>query len=227
MPRRFSKVFGTFAEWLAAQPGSSPYIERLRRGHARRPTATLAQLRRHPATGQEPLSRVPRAPPSRIPPTLLSAREWDTRARALEALALSRREGLSLSRASARARTTPKTVLRYTGAFRKRGGRYIPTRRDRLERIMFVYEDGGLRIVRIADSRTATLLGEHANAVKAYLETRDPHVLDPYRGVIFVDAEGRVHELETDGARLVAAAERTERDYGQFEIYPDLEDVVG
>ncbi len=227
MARRFSGTYPTFEAWLAAQPSVSAYRSRIARGHARYPSATLSQLRRHPRASQEALSRLSRAPPSRIQLPFLSPREMDTRARALEALAKSRREGSSLSRAAAAARTTPRTVRRYTAAYRKVEGRYRPTKWDRLERDMQVYEGGRLRPVRIRGSRTASLLGRHANAVKAYLETRDPRVLSPFRSVTFRDAKGRLRKLETDGARLVAAAERSERDYGQFEIYVELEDVVG
>lgn len=63
------------------------------------------------------------------------------RERALDALALARREGYSLRRASDLARTDPRTVRRHAGqAFRKRGGRWAPTAYDHIPRDMTACE---------------------------------------------------------------------------------------
>src|SRR4051794_8896515 len=96
------------------------------------------------------------------------------RERALDALALARREGLSLRAASDRARTDPRTVRRHAGqAFRKRGARWVPTPWDRIPREMTAVTPTGPLAVTVRDSRTASLLAEHANAVARYIELGD------------------------------------------------------
>jgi hypothetical protein len=94
------------------------------------------------------------------------------RQRALDALALSRREGISLTEASRRTRTTRRTVLRHAGAgFAREGRRYAPRPYDRIPREMVVLTADGPERVVLRDSRTAGLVAEHANAVQAYLRT--------------------------------------------------------
>src|SRR5207247_1358025 len=88
----------------------------------RRLESKLGWSRRHGA--RMPKRRRAREP---IPP------DASPLGRALDALALTRREGLSLRAASDLARTDPRTVRRYAGqALRKRGGRWRPTAYDRI-----------------------------------------------------------------------------------------------
>jgi hypothetical protein len=130
--------------------------------------------------------------------------------RSLTALALSRREGTSLSRASRLTRTTPRTVLRYAGSgFRKDGRRYRPTAFDRIPREMTVLTDRGPESVTVRDSRTASLLAEHANATKAYRDTGDTSGLRRLRKRE-AQISGRRLRLVTDADvldRLIAGAE--------------------
>lgn len=98
----------------------------------------------------------------------------DARERALAALALSRREGVSLTRASRLTHTTRRTVLRHAGrGFRQEGRRYVPRPFDRIPREIAVLTDEGPEWVTVRDSRTASLIAEHANAVRHYLQTGD------------------------------------------------------
>jgi AraC-like DNA-binding protein len=173
MPRRFSKTYRTFAEWLAAHATSSPYVRRIVRGQARYLTATLSQLRRHPRSGQDPLSHIRQAPLHRLPWESLSLREQKTRIRALEVLSEARRREGSLSRLSRERGISPRTVRRATGAFGKREGRWVATRSDRIQRRLKTYEQGRRTEVLVADSRTASLVSEYAHAVQVYLETGD------------------------------------------------------
>jgi hypothetical protein len=93
--------------------------------------------------------------------------------RALAALALSRREGVSLTRASRATHTTRRTVLRYAGrGFRKEGRRHLPRPFDRIPREVEVLTDRGPEWVTVRDSRTVSLIAEHANAVDFYLKNR-------------------------------------------------------
>lgn len=121
--------------------------------------------------------------------------------RALDALAHTRR-GMSLRRASALARTDPRTVLRHAGrAFRKEGRRYVATAYDRIPRRMTVLTADGPEDVTVRDSRTATALAEHANAVRAYIETGDDEPLAHLRRRS-VRIRGQPVALVTDPVRL-------------------------
>ena len=226
MPRRFSRAYETFEEWIAAQPRNSTYSARIVRTHARYPTATLGQLRRHPAPGGPPLSKVPLAPPSQLPVAQLSRREQLTRRRALEVLSEVRRGMGSLSKLARARGMAPKTVRRASGAFRKRGGRWEATRTDRVERWLKTFEGGYRAEVLVRDSRTATLLSQYANALGRYRETGDASVLREFEGKTYRDAAGKVHDFETDPVALRSSFERSESDFGAFvDLYVETGEV--
>lgn len=152
----------------------------------------------------EPKGRRKRKPPESTP-----------RERALDALALTRR-GYSLRRASDLARTDPRTVRRHVGsALRKPGARWRPSRFDRIPREMTVVTPDGPEAVLIRDSRTASLLAEHANAVAAYIERGDEEPLRRLRRTT-VRIRGRPVALETDPVRLDRLAAGGEL---HFELY--------
>lgn len=105
--------------------------------------------------------------------------EREARDRVLDALARSRREGISLSRAAREAHTTPAAVRRYGGSYIKRGKgtRLEVADRDRLYRQMKVLMADGIATIDVYDSRTASALGEYWSAVKHWLETGDDRAL--------------------------------------------------
>ena len=89
---RFIRTYATFEEWSTARPYRSPYVaRRIERTHARYPSATLGQLRRHLGSGRSPLSGVPRAPPSRPPASERVARSTEGAERAVDLLRLEER----------------------------------------------------------------------------------------------------------------------------------------
>lgn len=216
MPRRFSAAFATFEEWAKARPSRTSYVVRIERTHARYPAATLSQLRRHPGSGRPPLSGVPRAPPSRVPMAYLTPKERLARRRALEVVSEARRGKGSLSKLARARGMSPKTVRRASGVFRKQGGRWVPTRSDRVERWLKSYENGSRVEVLVRDSRTASRLSRYSNAVGHYLESGDPSGLAEFEGKTYRDAYGTVHTFDTDPAAIRAAIERLESDFGAF-----------
>jgi hypothetical protein len=129
------------------------------------------------------------------------------RERALDALALARREGYSLRAASRLARTDPRTVRRHAGSgFRKTGARWTPTPFDRIPRAMTALTPDGPVPVVVRDSRTASLLAAHANAVNAYIETGDERPLGQLRRHV-IRIRGQPVVLETDPIRLERLAQ--------------------
>lgn len=84
------------------------------------------------------------------------------------------RRGYSKRRAADLARTDPRTLDRHVRqALRKVGGRWRPTPYDRIPREMTVLATDGPRVYVIRDSRTASLIAEHANAAGRYAERGD------------------------------------------------------
>lgn len=137
------------------------------------------------------------------------------RERALDALALTRR-GHSLRSAAALARTDPRTVRRHVGsAFHHEGRRWSPSPFDRLAREMTVLTPAGPKRVTIRDSRTASLLGAHTNAVTAYIETGDEEPLRRLKRRV-IQIRGQPVVLETDPVRLDRLAAGGEL---HFELY--------
>jgi hypothetical protein len=135
------------------------------------------------------------------------------RERALDVLALMRRQGLSLRGASDLARTDPRTVRRHAGQALRRGGRrWAATPYDRIPREMTALTHDGPVAVIVRDSRTASLLASHANAVARYVERGDEDALRPFRGRI-VRIRGQPVALETDPTHLDRLARGAELSY--------------
>jgi hypothetical protein len=224
MAHRFSREFATYQDWSKSQESSSGYSRRIARGHARYPTAGLGQLRRHSKRGQTRLGKVTRAPQSKVPLAHLSLREQLARRRALDVVSEARRGKGSLSKLARARGIAPKTVRRASGAFRKKGGRWLVTRTDRVERWLKSYEGGYRTEVLVNDSRTASLLSRYSNAVGRYLETGDPSGLSEFEGKTYKDANGTVHTFETDPEAIREAIERSESDFGAFaDLYAEPE----
>jgi hypothetical protein len=102
-----------------------------------------------------------------------SARE--TRDAALHVVADIRREGIDLATAARQQGLDPGVVRAWTGdAYRHDADRLA-------RRIVVIGRDGPTEVV-VRGSRAATVAGEHANAVRRYLETGNAAVLSRFRG---------------------------------------------
>jgi hypothetical protein len=134
--------------------------------------------------------------------------EKQSRARALDALAIMRTRETSLTAAAREAHTTPNTVMKWTGSelSEKRGGRRVVTSADRLYRTMRVVSSDGMREVEVRGSRQATRIAQHMNAIKVFLDTGDDEALRRFSGVKVagllletdpdrIEELARVHEL--------------------------------
>lgn len=104
----------------------------------------------------------------------MAARSSRLQERALDALALMRRKGLSLNEAMARAGTNLSSMRRYAGrGLRRDGDTYVATEWDSIPRRMTYLGEDGPRWVTIRDSRDASRLAAYHNDVKAFLATGD------------------------------------------------------
>ncbi len=148
----------------------------------------------------------------------LTPRQRRIRRKSLEALSQVRRERLSLTEASHRQGIDPKTVRKNTGAFYKRQDRWRARVFDRIPRVMWIYEKGQKVPVEIANSRTASLIGQYHNLIKPFLDTGKSSVLWNLPRKRFRDIHGRMHELETRPKALLRIKSREARPEF-FDIY--------
>lgn len=110
--------------------------------------------------------------------------EQQARRRALDAVSLMRKDGLSLGKAAQAAGTTRAAMKRHAGpALEKdRRGGFSAKASDRLVRPMLVPTTGGPITLDVRDSRTASKIGAYHNAVNVYLDTGDDRALRAFRG---------------------------------------------
>lgn len=150
------------------------------------------------------------AQPERFIPARAAGDKALKRAGALDVVSRMRREGLSLSQAvrdhnreRPEVRVSVATVKRLVPrALEKRSTRWQATAYDRYARATDVITTRGVLRVTIYDSRTASLIARHHQAVRAYLEgTADASILRPFQGKHF-RVNKRAYVLETNPETL-------------------------
>ncbi len=148
--------------------------------------------------------------PERFAPAKSASAQALKREGALNVVALMRRDGLSLKQAVRQhnrerpeARVSARSVTRLVpNALARQGNRWQARRHDRYARRMDALTTRGVVRVTVRDSRTASLIGRHAAAVRLYLEGKaDEEVLRPFQGKRFRSG-GQTYVLETDPATL-------------------------
>jgi hypothetical protein len=212
----FSTSYKTFEDFLKNFKGSEAYRKRIIRLHSKYPNASLSQLRGHPRKGERSLSKLKERPIYQRSWSELTGREQRLRKTSLDVLSKVRR-GQSLSSASRELRIKPKTVIKHTNAFKKSGRRWIAKSRDRISRVMSIYENGKQQWVEIKSSRTASKIGKYNSAVNQFLRTGNEDVLKPFKKP-FKESNGNLHYFETDPDKLYEIAEsREEPEF--YEIY--------
>ena len=117
-----------------------------------------------------------------------------------------RAERVSLRRASKEYGIDPEVVLKLgRSALRKRrNGKYVARKTDRLLRMMSVLTPEGRREIAVRDSRQASVLGKYWAAVQRYLQTGDDSALREFQGEKITDASRKRHALITDLNQLNA-----------------------
>jgi hypothetical protein len=158
--------------------GSKPAIRRGRkRLHVRRPTTA----RQYYAMSQK------------------DQETWDAVAHVISRI----RDGESLPKASKEFGIPPSTAVELgRPALRKRGGRYVATKTDRLLRIVTTLTVAGKKEIATRDSRQASLIGGHWAAVQRYLQTGDDSALLKFKETRVADASGKRHTFLTNLAEL-------------------------
>jgi hypothetical protein len=144
-------------------------------------------------------------------------RETEVRERALATLALMRRKRIPLKKAAKAEGIDPSTVLYYArpGLRRGRGGDYWATPYDHIRRTLNFLTLEGTLPVTVNDSRAATQIAEHMNAVRTYLRTGSTWALKRFKGKVFVTSKG-ILVFITDPAVLDRLADAGELDFDQL-----------
>lgn len=120
---------------------------------------------------------------------------WDSVAHVISRM----RRGVSLSKASEEFAIESSSVVELGHpALRKRNGRYVVTKTDRLLRVINALLVEGKREIATRDSRQASIVGSHWAAVQRYLQTGDDSALLRFKGKKVTDASGKRHLLLTD-----------------------------
>jgi hypothetical protein len=157
------------------------YARRIARGIAQGLTRTEA--RGHPRIGEASPSR--RAVP-----------RYDPR---LEEGLKAMRAGKGLDPAAKAAGVAPERLrayIRQTGVVEKRGRRWQVVH-DQRPRQVQLYSGGQVVITTVPGYDPAALVGGYMAAVKEFLNTNDPSVLQRFVGESVVDVRGRRHVFET------------------------------
>jgi hypothetical protein len=131
----------------------------------------------------------------------LRSSERQARDRALDALQLMRRDGLSLTGAAKRAGTTPNAVRRHAGRALEQtsSGGYRAKPYDRMVRQMRFLTGEGVIVLPVRDSRSASKLARYMAAVDHYLRTGDDARLRRFRGKgVWIDKRFRPFITDLD-----------------------------
>jgi len=147
----------------------------------------------------------------------MTRRDPGERERALHVLAVARYSGISLSEAAARVGVSPRVVLRYAGAgFEQRGGQWRARPRDSISRRITLLTPEGPRAVATRDSRHASLIALHNNAVRRYIETGDTSLLEAFERYRANVQRGPPLEFATDPRVIDRLAEGGELAYDVY-----------
>ncbi len=115
-------------------------------------------------------------PPQRAPASAKAQR------RAVKAVRLVRK-GKSLTAAAKTVHADPRTVKKYARvALRRKEGTYRAVPVDHMRRPLRMLTDGGLEVVDVRSSRTASRIARYWAAVDHYLRTGDRRRLQPFAG---------------------------------------------
>jgi hypothetical protein len=124
---------------------------------------------------------------------------WDSVAHVISRM----RDRVSRSKASKEFGIAPSAVLEFGGAaLRKKNGRYVATKTDRLLRVVTILKAKGRKVIATRDSVQASLIGSHWAAVQRYLQTGDDSALLKFKKTRVADASGKRHALLTNLAEL-------------------------
>lgn len=139
----------------------------------------------------------------------LTITEKTARRRALDGLSIMRDESIPVTPAAKRAGTTPATMQKYASPALRRDarGRIVARPTDRLFRRLPALTTKGLKQLDLTDSREASVVGRHWNAIGQGLSG------DWTKAATFKGTRVHGYALETDPNLIEPQAQRGELDF--------------
>ena len=198
----FSKDYRTYGEWLKAQPRESRYAKEIIKKHNLFPDKSLNQLRN---------LRIADYDNSKIAWKSLTSQQKSDRQLSLEILRTMRKGG-NLTEITEKLGVNRQFALKNLGNYLyKDKGKWTVTATDKIETQMLFYSrDKGQISIVTASSKDRSLIGKYMAYVNKALKHNDPSVLDEFRNLKIIDAEGKEHYFETDLDKLHEIAEAQE-----------------
>lgn len=158
-----------------------------------RPTVRKKSVRRTQHRQKSTRLPLPRPPRTLRQFRAMSPEHQELWIQTVNTVTKARREHLTLTRAARAIGVDANAVRKLAGtAFRKdTRGRLVPTKRDRLLRVLMIPGPKGTRQVAVRNSLTSSQLGGYADAAGRYVRRGDPSALAPFRRLALKDANGR------------------------------------
>ncbi|WMW22416.1 hypothetical protein RE476_00950 [Methanolobus mangrovi] len=207
----FSREYRTYGEWLKALPRDSRYAKEIIRKHQYFPDKSLSQLRK---------LRISDYDISKTDWSSLSSSQKSDRKLSLEILR-EIRKGETLTNVIEKRGINRQFALKNLGGYLQKSGKewkVKPT--DTMEVEMSIFGTEGHVSIVTKSSKDRSLIGEHFALVQKALRTNDPSLLDKFKDLRIVDADGIEHYLETDLEKLYEITEAQEEPEF-FEIYKE------
>ena len=152
-------------------------------------------------------------PRVRPKPSSLSAQSQEARRRALDALALMREHGLSMTKAAKRAGTKPETMKRHLGPtiLKKPDGQYRAKAWDRIPRRMRFLTNKGQIEIEVRDSRSAARIARYWTALDQALKKGEwwrlrPFVEKPFTYTVTATPSSLIDEFWSDWGSLESSS---------------------
>jgi hypothetical protein len=122
---------------------------------------------------------------------------WDSVAHVISKMRSGR---TSLRKAAREFGIEPNQVIRLgrSALKKQKNGRYAARKTDRVLRMLGVLTVDGKREIAVRDSRQASVIGSHWDAVQRYWQTGDDSALPQFHGKKITDASRKRHLLLTD-----------------------------
>jgi hypothetical protein len=197
----FTNKHRTFGKWLKAMPRDSKYAKEIIRKHQLFPDKSLSQLRNLKVSDYD-LSRVAWQ-------NLTSQQKAD---RNLSLSVLREvRKGESLTQVLEKRGLKREFVLKNLGnQIQKSNGKWFATKTDSLQTEIRFNSKNGVRTIVTTSSKDRSRIAKYFNDVQKALKKNDASVLQKYKSMKVIDAEGKVHQFETDLDKLYDIAEAQE-----------------
>lgn len=190
---RFTREHRTYGEWFKAQQRDTKYAKEIIRKHKMFPDKSLTQLRNLKVSDYD-LSQT-------VWQSLTSQQKRD-RNLSLEILRMMRK-GDSFTQALEKRGLRKDFALKNLGnQLQKSNGKWIASKTDSLEAQMLIYSKDGMKTIVTRSSKDRSRIAKYFNDVQKALKKNDASILEKYKDVKIVDAEGKEHYFETDLDRL-------------------------